>query len=175
MFEHANIFDCVVTRPTTLFGRSGGTTPTFSVLADFAKANSLEGILRISSTPCSSLHSTHVDDAAAAYLAIATTRRDIVTGQIYNISNNRYETLGEIVAVVEKTHGIKVVYADPNETPEKSPVINALCNFSQWVDSAKFVLTPDGSTESLCFKMATVCTRPHLGSPRQQRRNNTKG
>ncbi|KIW67811.1 hypothetical protein PV04_07037 [Phialophora macrospora] len=131
-------FDCVVTRPTTFFGRSGSNYAYFFALAEQAKAQ-CHGLLTIPSSPDTILHGTHVDDVAAAYLAIATSPRDLVAGKAYNISGHRYETLGEIVSVMEKSHGITVSYKDPEPRDEEVFGLYAmvLVGWPQWVGSEK--------------------------------------
>lgn len=136
MFNHTADFDAVVTRPTTVFGRSGSWYAVVFQLAEAAKAAG-RSELTIHSTQNSILHGTHVDDVAAAYLAIAEAPRDIVAGQVYNISAHRYETLEELAHVVETSHNIKVVFSDPGPADQDEFGVNSVFNFPQWVDSTK--------------------------------------
>ncbi|KIW20035.1 hypothetical protein PV08_00610 [Exophiala spinifera] len=136
MMKYTDDFDCVVTRPTTLYGRSSSFYGFMFLLAEQAKSNS-DGVLSITSDANAICHGTHVDDVAAAYVAIAEAPRAVVAGQAYNISSHRYETLGEIVAAMEKAHGIKVEYVDSDGVDKDSYAINALFNFPQWVGSEK--------------------------------------
>ncbi|KIW17993.1 hypothetical protein PV08_02279 [Exophiala spinifera] len=136
MFNHAVDFDAVVTRPTTVFGRSGSWYAVIFQLAEAAEAAG-QSELTIHSTPNSILHGTHVDDVAVAYLAIAEAPRDTVAGQVYNISAHRYETLEEIARVVETNHNIKVVFSDPGPADQHKFGVNSVFNFPQWVDSTK--------------------------------------
>jgi len=136
MLSYTEDFDAVVTRPTTLFGRSGSYYSFFFLLAEQAKTKT-DGVLTLNSTPDAILHGTHVDDVAAAYVALASAPRDVVTGQVYNISSRRYETLGEIVPVVENSHKIKVVLSGPRLEDKGSDSMNIIVNFPQWVGSEK--------------------------------------
>lgn len=136
MFEHAADFDAVVTRPTTVFGRSGSWYAVFFLLAERARASG-QAVLTLYSTANAILHGTHVDDVGSAYVAIAEAPRHVVAGQVYNISARAYETLAEIAVAVEKSHGVKVVFADPGPDDEKIFGVNSVFNFPQWVGSAK--------------------------------------
>lgn len=136
MTKFTDDFDCVVTRPTTLYGRSSSYYSYIFLLAEQAKTKS-HGIMKIASTPNSILHGTHVDDVAAAYLAIAEAPRHVVAGQAYNISSHRYETLKEIVPAIERSHGVKVEYVDPQEGDETAFAVQILFDFPQWVGSDK--------------------------------------
>ena len=136
MMKLTDDFDCVVTRPTTLYGRSGSYYGFIFALAEAAR-NQSNGVMSIASDANAILHGTHVDDVANAYLAIAQAPRDIVAGQVYNISSHRYETLGEIAEIVQKHHGIKVKYVDPADGDNEPYAIKLLFNFPQWVSSDK--------------------------------------
>jgi nucleoside-diphosphate-sugar epimerase len=136
--NHADDFDCVVTRPTTLYGRSGSYYSYFFSLCERAKEES-DGVLELPADANAILHGTHIDDVAAAYLAIATAPHERVAGQSYNISGHRYETLAEILPVMEKSHGIKVVLRDarPEDMETFGLYVMALSSFPQWVGSDK--------------------------------------
>ncbi|EXJ88064.1 hypothetical protein A1O1_04992 [Capronia coronata CBS 617.96] len=129
-------FDCIVTRPTTLYGRTGSFYSLLFLAADQAKTAS-NGALQIPSTPDSILHGAHVDDVGAAYVAMATAPREVVAGQAYNISAHRYETLGEIMTVVEQVHGVKVSYVDSHPGTDFQTVLKPVVDFPQWVGSDK--------------------------------------
>ena len=92
MFEYKAIFDCVVTRSTTLYGRSGSYYSIFFLQAEKAKEDS-KGLWTIQAHPNSIIHRIHVDDIASAYLALATAPRKVVAGRAYNIASHRYETV----------------------------------------------------------------------------------
>ena len=136
LFEYTELFDCVVTRPSTLYGRSGSYYSTFFLLAQQAKAQSA-GVLTIEAFPNSILHGTHVDDVASAYLALAIAPREVVSGQVYNIASHRYETLEELIPIVEKSHDIKIKLVDPKPFVDTSIDSGYFFNFPQWVDSEK--------------------------------------
>lgn len=138
LLAHGADFDCVVTRPTTLFGLSGSYYSHFFVLAARAKAE-WNGVLELPANPNSILHGAHVDDVAAAYLSLAMAPRDVVRGQSYNISGHRYETLAEIVPHIEESHGIKVKYREHQDSDADTFGLYALAlfTFPQWVGSEK--------------------------------------
>ncbi|OAP58652.1 hypothetical protein AYL99_07742 [Fonsecaea erecta] len=136
MFNHAEAFDAVITRPTTVFGRWGSWYAVFFMLAEAAKAAGRSSFT-LYSTPNAILHGTHVDDVGSAYLAIAEAPRPVVAGQVYNISAHSYETLADIATALEKSHGVQVDYADPGPKDDKEFGVNSVFNFPQWVDSTK--------------------------------------
>lgn len=136
--NHTVEFDCVVTRPTTLYGRSGSNYSYFFALAEQAKKEN-HGVLELPANPDAILHGTHVDDIASAYLALATAPRNLVAGQLYNISGHRYETLDEIIPAIEQSHGIKVKLREFRSEDEETLglYVLALFTFPQWVGSEK--------------------------------------
>lgn len=136
VFGHTDAFDAVLTRPTTVFGRSGSWYAAFFALAEQAKAAG-RAALTLYSTPNAIVHGAHVDDVAAAYLAIASAPRQVVAGQLYNISGHSYETLAEIAPVMARSHGIEILFHDPGPDDEKNLSVNSVFNFPQWVDSSK--------------------------------------
>ncbi|KIY00650.1 uncharacterized protein Z520_03313 [Fonsecaea multimorphosa CBS 102226] len=138
MFSFSSEFDCIVTRPTTLFGRSSSYYSYIFALAEQAKIKH-EGVLTLPERPDSILHGTHIDDCAAAYLNLATSPRKLVAGQAYNISSHRYETLGEIALAIEQSHGIQVKFRDPEPGDAElyGVFILSVFNFPQWVSSDK--------------------------------------
>lgn len=137
LFDHSDLFDAVVLRPTTVYGLSGSFySPLFDVAAQAAE----KGVLELTADPDTILHGTHVDDCAEAYVAIAECGdRDVVKGQCYNISGHRYETLAEVANALVKEYGIRggVKYF-PKEGGEGGfDVVQAMIGFSQWVGSEK--------------------------------------
>ena len=135
ILDHTDLFDSVVVRPTTLYGRSSSFYgPIFDIAAKAAE----QGTLAIPADPNSIMHGTHVDDCAEAYVAIAEADRNIVKGQCYNISSHRYETLAEVAQELTVAYGIKNPIKYIPE-PEKSgmDVVQMLFGFSQWVSSEK--------------------------------------
>ena len=136
IFDHADLFDAVVVRPTTVYGLSGSFYgPIFDVAAKAAE----EGVLELTADRKSIMHGTHVDDCAEAYVAIAECAdRDVVKGQCYNISGWRYETLEEVADALVEEYKIKggVKYS-PEKQKMGVDVVQLLIGFSQWVDSDK--------------------------------------
>lgn len=137
IFDHNKEFDAVLTRPTTFYGRTGTYYGPIFTLAQQAKDEGLTE-LTLPSDPRSIMHGTHGDDVASAYVAIATSHRDVVTGQTFNISSHRYETAGEVGAQIEMSYGLKVKWTEfPSFSDPGINFIHFLFGFSQWVDSSK--------------------------------------
>lgn len=135
VFEHADLFDAVVIRPTTLYGLSGSFYgPIFDMAANAAE----KGVLELTADPKSIMHGTHVDDCAEAYVAIAEADRSVVKGQCYNISGFRYETLEEVANALVADYKIKggVKYLLEKQKTGVD-VVQMLIGFSQWVGSEK--------------------------------------
>lgn len=136
IFNHTDLFDAVVIRPTTLYGLSGSFYgPIFDVAAKAAE----KGVLELRADPKSIMHGTHVDDCAEAYVSMAEhAERDVVKGQCYNISGRRYETLEEVANALAEDYEIK---GGVKYLPEKEltgvDVVQLLIGFSQWVGSEK--------------------------------------
>ena len=140
VFEHSDVFDAIVLRPTTLFGLSGSYYgPLFEAASTAAKAGAA---LTLPGHPQSILHGTHVEDCAEAYVAIAE-KAEVANGQCYNISGCRYEILEEVAEALIKEYGLKggVRYECDAKSEEGMPVqfdvFELLCGFSQWVGSEK--------------------------------------
>lgn len=138
IFDHTDLFDAVVLRPSTLYGRSASFYgPIFDKAA---KAAAETGVLELTADPKSIMHGTHVDDCAEAYVAIAEhADRNTVKGQCYNISGGRYETLQEVANALVEEYKIKggVKYAPEKAKPGADVVVQMLIGFSQWVGSDK--------------------------------------
>ncbi len=138
IFEHSDLFDAVVLRPTTLYGLSGSF---YGPLFDLAAKAAEKGVLELTADPRNIMHGTHVDDCAEAYVAIAEAERSRVRGECYNIASSRYETLYQVADALVKAYDIKggVKYLQPPEKPAMD-VVQMLIGFSQWVGSEKLRL-----------------------------------
>ena len=135
IFNHTDLFDAVVIRPTTLYGLSGSF---YGPIFDVATKAAETGVLELTADPKSIMHGTHVDDCAEAYLAIAEADRSVVKGQCYNVSGRRYETLEEVATALVEDYKIKggVKYL-PEKKNTGVDVVQMLIGFSQWVGSEK--------------------------------------
>ena len=136
IFEHDDLFDAVLLRPTTVYGFSSSF---YGFLFEVASRAAEIGVLEFTADPHSIMHGTHVDDCAEAYVAIAThENRELVKGQCYNISGHRYETLGEVADVLVKEYKITggVKYKAMEES-KGTDLVQMLGGFSQWVSSDK--------------------------------------
>lgn len=135
VFDHTDLFDAVVIRPTTLYGLSGSFYgPIFDVAAKAAE----KGVLELTAHSKSIMHGTHVDDCAEAYVTVAEADRGTVKGQCYNISGRRYETLEEVANALVEEYKIEggVEYL-PEKKSTGVDVVQMLIGFSQWVGSEK--------------------------------------
>lgn len=134
IFDHTDLFDAVVLRPSTLYG---GSASFYGPIFDRAAKAAENGVLELTADPNSIMHGTHVDDCAEAYVAIAEhADRNTVKGQCYNISGGRYETLLEVADALVEEYRIK---GGVKYVPEKAKmdVVQMLIGFSQWVGSEK--------------------------------------
>ena len=136
IFDHKDLFDAIVIRPTTLYGLSSSF---YGPIFDRAAKAAEKGVLELTADPKSIMHGTHVDDCAEAYVAIAEhADRDVVKGQCYNVSGHRYETLEEVANALVDDYKIEggVEYL-PEKATMRPDVVQMLIGFSQWVGSEK--------------------------------------
>ena len=138
IFDHTDLFDAIVTRPTNVYGSDSSHYGMFFKLAAKGKE---KGVLELHEDPRTILHAMHVDDCAEAYVALAEhPHRAVIRGQCYNIAAYRYETLDEIAKALVKEYDIG---GGVNYLPQKEgtsfEVIweRAVLGFSQWTGSAK--------------------------------------
>ncbi len=136
IFDHSDLFDAVLLRPTTVYGLSGSF---YGPLLEMAARAAENGVLELAADSRSILHGTHVDDCAEAYVAIAAHEdRNAVKGQCYNISGHRYETLSEVSTALVKDYkiagGVRYIPAGENVGID---VVQMLISFPQWVSSEK--------------------------------------
>ena len=137
VFDHDDLFDAVVFRPSTLYGRSGSY---YGPFFDIAARAAAKGVFDLPGDPSSILHGTHIDDCGDAYVAIAEhPHREVVKGQCYNISGHRYETLHEVAEALVKEYAISggVKYWPPPDESAGLDMVQVLIGFSQWVGSEK--------------------------------------
>lgn len=101
VFNHAANFHAILTRPTLIYGRSAswyGTVLHQAATADEIVLYGSEDVV---------YHGVHVDDVADAYFLLATKVGPRGHGELYNIANDDYETLGAIAEAVSKQYGGK--------------------------------------------------------------------
>lgn len=136
IFQHKDLFDAALLRPTTVYGLTSSFYADAFMRAELA-ASENEPVV-IPSRPVSIAHGCHVDDCGEAYVALAEhSDRGAVSGQCFNISGRRYETAREIAdALVDEYRLVGMVYK-PEIGTEDSKFANMLFAFSQWVDSEK--------------------------------------
>ena len=111
IFEHKELFDAALLRPTNVYGFSS------SYYGDFfrlAKEGKEKGVLEFNEHPKTILHAMHVDDCGDCYVALAQDAvRTEVAGQSFNASSYRFETLEEIAGALAEENGIKEIKWGP--------------------------------------------------------------
>lgn len=149
IFEHSDVFSPVLVRPTNVHGRSASFYGLFLEMAQKAAVRGKPLVVPVRKD--SICHSLHVDDCGDAYVAIASSHRvaeeDGVTGQVFNISARRYETVEEIGLALVAEYGIEggARYADDVAEPASpagevgliDPWPPYLVDFPQWTGSEK--------------------------------------
>ncbi|KAI1282876.1 hypothetical protein F5Y07DRAFT_199893 [Xylaria sp. FL0933] len=140
VFEHADLFDGAVLRPTPLYGYGGSY---YGVIFEaLRRASADDGSpVNVPGHPDTIYHGCHVDDCAEAYVALATHPvRAEVSGECFNVSAYRYETVSDIMAAVSAEYGIR---GGINITPLaevkrlEMHLLEPILGYSQWVDSTK--------------------------------------
>lgn len=129
-------FDMTVLRPTNVYGYGSSY---YGALFSVMETGATENVpLKVFADPNNIMHSAHVDDCADAYVALAEhPQRDEVSGQAFNISNARYETVREVLQVLSKSYGVTIEYQPQIEGSPMQGVVNALLQNTQWVSSDK--------------------------------------
>lgn len=136
IFNHVDVFDPVLLRPTTVYGLTSSYYSDAFVRAETASQQNTS--LIIPSRKDSIMHGCHVDDCAEAYVCLAEhPNRSDITGQSFNISASEYETAGDVATAIAKQYGIDKVLFQPEEGTEDTNFKNMLFAFSQWVSSEK--------------------------------------
>lgn len=138
-FEHSDLFDAAVLRPTNVYGHDSSFYGLFFVTAEEAAR---AGVLEIKEEPKTILHAMHVDDCGDAYVALAEhylVKPKEVAGQCFNISASEYETLEDIAEALVKEYGISggVKWGKDDSEGPATNVLRMLMGFSQWVEGEK--------------------------------------
>jgi nucleoside-diphosphate-sugar epimerase len=145
VFEHADLFDAAVLRPTPLHGYSGSyygvIFDAMALLREGGGEIDAKAGIKVPGNIQNIYHGCHVDDCAEAYVALAThPDRAAVNGECFNVSGYRYETVGDIAAALEIEYGIVkggITAAPSAEVRPEFRSLEAGFGFSQWVDSSK--------------------------------------
>lgn len=139
IFEHDDLFSPVLVRPTNVHGRSSSFYGIFLSVGSQATADDKPLVMPV--PPDSIVHSMHVGDCGDAYVAIAAHPRvEEVSGQAFNISARRYETVDEVGRALAVEYGISkgLKYVDKKDLlPGESPWPPGLVDFPQWTGSEK--------------------------------------
>ncbi|KAI0197653.1 NAD(P)-binding protein [Astrocystis sublimbata] len=146
VFEEDNkdLYDAAVIRPTPLFGYGGSYYGViFEALGQFIDRGSqnADAQIKVPGHNNNIYHGCHIDDCADAYVALAThASREQVSGQFFNISGHRYETVGEILSALAVEYGIRgeIVAVPMGEVTDPAlRHLEAVLGYTQWVDSSK--------------------------------------
>ncbi|KAF1351989.1 hypothetical protein BDV97DRAFT_136262 [Delphinella strobiligena] len=142
VLNHTDLFDGTLTFPSTRYELTNSHYKTLFEAAEAAAAEG--GVLQFPADENSIMHGTHVSEIADACLADAEAPREVVTGQGYNISGRRYETLREIGdALAAEYDGVQEVRYTPGAKFVESAdflgkgFLMSVTEFSQWVGSEK--------------------------------------
>ncbi|OTB19135.1 hypothetical protein K445DRAFT_314006 [Daldinia sp. EC12] len=136
IFEHTELFDAALLRPTPVYGYDSSYYGQVFELAA-AAARSEEKVLQLAFDFGTIIHGCHIDDCAEAYVSLAEhPDRGAVAGQCFNISGARYETLGMIAEALKTEYGLRDVVRAPAGAEVDWSVYVSL-GHSQWVDSTK--------------------------------------
>lgn len=139
IFEHADLFYPVLVRPTNVHGRSSSYYGIFLSVASQAAADDKPLVMPV--PPDSIVHCMHVDDCGDAYVAIAAHPRvEEVSGQAFNISARKYETVDEVGRALAAEYGIPkgLKYVEDKDLgPGENPWPPGIVNFPQWTGSEK--------------------------------------
>jgi len=146
VFEHKDLFDAVVIRPTPLYGYGssyyGVMFEAFSQLKQSAAESGGRPQVRVPGHPDNIYHGCHVDDCAEAYVCLAShPDRSQVNGECFNVSARRYETVAEITAALIAEYNIEITTTtttdDDDDVADELRPLDAVLGYTQWVDSTK--------------------------------------
>ncbi|KAI0441938.1 NAD(P)-binding protein [Xylaria telfairii] len=133
------LYDAAVLRPTPLFGYGGSYYGVLIEAVRLFRDSAVE--LKVPGDSANIYHGCHIDDCAEAYVALAThPDRARVSGECFNISAYRYETVGEILSALAAEYGVRGGIATAPLAEVTRPELRALgavLGYTQWVDSAK--------------------------------------
>ncbi|KAI1115688.1 NAD(P)-binding protein [Nemania sp. NC0429] len=143
-FEHADLFDAAVLRPTPLFGYGGSYYG--SLFEALGRLQESEGaavadvVIKVPGHGDNIYHGCHVDDCGDAYVALAAHPvREQVSGECFNISAYRYETVGDILAALGQEYCFEggIVATPPEEARPELRELEFTLGYTQWVNSDK--------------------------------------
>ncbi|CAJ2499725.1 Uu.00g025780.m01.CDS01 [Anthostomella pinea] len=135
VFDHPELFDAAVLRPTNVYGYDSSY---YGVIFEAMKAGQGRTKVDVPGDFETILHGCHVDDCTEAYVALAEhATRSEVTGECFNISSHRYETLADFARALSDEFGFPGGVGSLLEGQRSYPGLEMVLGFSQWVDSAK--------------------------------------
>lgn len=137
IFEHKDLFDAAVIRPTPVFGYDSSYYGMVFELAA-AAAKTKERSFKLAMDFNTITHGCHIDDCGEAYLALAEhADRSAITGQCFNISAARYDTLAAVAKAMEVEYGLTGGVVQVSAEDPTVPFLDMVLGYSQWVDSTK--------------------------------------
>lgn len=178
-------FDIAVIRPTPLFGYSGSYySAAFAYMDEYVAAIQGEPAsqtVKLSVSSGGILHGLHVDDCSDAYVALAETTlygtttldaaagRAAVSGQVFNMSTQEYETVGQIVTALARAYGFAGAEFDVPEQYLPESIRNSpnvfVFGHSQWVASDNIrQLTGWRETRPLFHQHAQLYRRAYMAA-----------
>lgn len=98
-FAHTANFHAILVRPTLVYGRSASWYGPILHQAATGDQIILYGSEDVA------YHGVHVDDVAEAYFLLATNVGSRGHGELYNVANDSYDTLGAVAEAVSKEYG----------------------------------------------------------------------
>jgi len=143
IFNQPDLFDAVLVRPTNVYGRSSSYYSICFRAGERVSAATKDPAQRQLIAPAQPewiTHALHIDDCANAYVCIAEAPREVVAGEVFNISSDRYESaadiLGAMVAEYDLKGGIRYVDFEEVSSSEASSMAMVV-GFPQAISSEK--------------------------------------
>ncbi|POS69769.1 hypothetical protein DHEL01_v211837 [Diaporthe helianthi] len=153
VFEHTDLFDAALLRPTNVYGYSSSHWGYWFESAREIQQSCQKLYLTID--PNTILHGMHVDDCGEAYVALAEyADRDKVSGQVFNLSGHSYETCEAIWKALQHEYLIdgQVEFVRLEDAKEQTPPSHSLIfGYSQWVSSEKMRALTGWSDKRMLF------------------------
>ena len=141
--KYFDLMDAVLVRPTNVIGYSSSFYGQFFKIAENAKEKNEPIQVPLGSLvkETTIMHALNVDDCGDAYVAIAAHPvRGEVSGQAFNISARKYETLKQVLDALAKEYelgsGVEFVLAVEGKAL-RTEWPQLIIDFPQWTDSSK--------------------------------------
>lgn len=143
IFEQPDIYDAVLVRPTNVYGKASSYYSVCFRTGERIAAATEDPSQRVLIAPTQPewiSHALHIDDCSDAYVSIASAPRELIRGEIFNISSESYESAADILEAMAAEYdiagGIKYVNLDEISSTEDSSLAMAV-GFPQLISSEK--------------------------------------